>query len=43
MADVCGLPAGRLPWGAQLRAVGLHVGGDHAGAELRDHACHAPQ
>lgn len=43
MADVCGLPAGRLPRGAQLRAVCVHIGGDHVGAELRNHARHAPQ
>lgn len=37
------MSASRRARGTQLRAVRVHVGRDHAGAELRDHARHAPQ
>lgn len=43
VADVGRVSARRLPRCALLRAVRVHAGGDHARAELRDHARHAPQ
>lgn len=43
VANVGRLSAGRRAGRAQLRAVRVHAGRDHAGTELRDHARHAPE
>lgn len=43
MANVRGLSAGRRAGRAQFRAVSLYTGSDHSGAELRHHACDAPE
>lgn len=43
LADVCRLSAGRLPSRAELRAVCVHPGSHHSGAQLRHHARDASQ